>query len=108
MINIIKKWLRKIKNSIFKSKNEKILIEIEKDPLFVEEIEIENIEIEEEINEFPTLNHHKIELEKKIQPKKKKIIKKKKNVNSTHKQHKSKGLTFKLPKTRKIKKNKSN
>lgn len=106
MIKIIKNLLRKIKNFIFNNKDEEVLVEIEKDPILLEESEVENVEIKEEIDEFPTLIHHKIELEKKIQPKKKKVIKKKKKINLTHKQHKSKGLNIKFPETRKTKKNK--
>lgn len=76
-------------------------------------LEIETIEIKEKVKnnsndllkneEFPTLTHHKIELEKKPQPKKKHVIKKKKTTHLTPKQHHSKGLTIKLPENRKIK-----
>lgn len=77
-------------------------------------LEIETIEIKEKVKnnsndllnteEFPTLTHHKIELEKKPLPKKKHVIKKKKETTHlTPKQHKSKKLTIKLPKNMKNK-----
>jgi len=76
-------------------------------------LEIETIEIKEKVKnnsndllkneEFPTLTHNKIELEKKPKLKKKKVIKKKEIAHLTAKQHHRKGLTIKLPENRKIK-----
>jgi len=68
-----------------------------------EEVENHSNDLCLKTEEFPTLTHHKIELEKKPQLKKKKVSKKKQNTHLTPKQHKSKGLTMKLPETRKIK-----
>jgi len=76
---------------------------------------MENEVAEVIIEEFPTLTQSliksskssekdldKIELEKKYQPKKKHVIKKKQITHLTPKQHHSKKLIVKVPKNRKI------
>ena len=112
----MKNWIRKIKSFFYWNENDKIIkskfpleeefksVEVKE---YTEEISAstEQINSNENVEEFPTLTHHKIELEKKPQLKKKHVVKKKKN--STHltpKQHHSKNLIVKIPKTRKSKK----
>ena len=112
----MKNWIRKIKNFFWNNQNDEVIkskfplekelesIEIKE---YTEEISTltEQINSNENVEEFPTLTHHKIELEKKPQLKKRHVVKKKKiSTHLTPKQHHSKNLIIKLPKTRKNKK----